>query len=232
MSQLRDSCTVIFSACIGEIFKYDNQLKLGRQLFSVGEGVKIMEDFICFGCGLCGSPLISSYSTDRSGTSFYCQKSSDHVHVACSIYRPFLLNVYDQFERLPILVKNKAAEILFGNISAEKVTKCLESKKQDEFREHKLNYSKMVGPSHSKDLLPTEAAYEYKQLSKNTCLQDSHSERRTPDFHGIWLILVKSLLLKDENSCLRFEVVVDTNKERLTGRYELLSLTMPCHREE
>lgn len=144
------------------------------------------------------------------------------------------LNVYDQFERLPILVKNKAAEILFGNISAEKVTKCFEIKKKDEFRELNLNYTKIVGSSHTKDLLPTETVNENKKHAKNTSLPDSDTEqrRRTPDFHGIWLILVKSLLLKDENSCLRFEVVVDTDKDELTGRYELLSLTIPCHREE
>lgn len=127
VSQLRDSCTVIFFACIGEICKYDNQIKLGRQLFSVGENAKIMEDFICFGCSLCGSPLISrsllifcnifyllnkkmvlilvihsslcsnSYTTDLSATSFYCQKSYDHVHVACSIYRPFLVYIFVEF---------------------------------------------------------------------------------------------------------------------------------------
>lgn len=50
---------------------------------------------------------------------------------------------------------------------------------------------------------------------------------KTPNFHRIWLILIRVLLQQEKNSCLRFEINVNTGVNQENGRFELVSVIMP-----
>ncbi|XP_068639046.1 uncharacterized protein [Aristolochia californica] len=134
---LAETCRAVFCGSIGEICMPFNmniegefeveKLFISKRLLMMGD-CKIIDDLICSGCKLCGSPLDSELMEDRGP--LYCDKSTNHLHDICSIYRPFLLYVWDQSAHIPLLVKNKAAEILFGNITAESIYECCKGRRR------------------------------------------------------------------------------------------------------
>ncbi|CAO2826320.1 unnamed protein product [Amaranthus hypochondriacus] len=134
---LSDPCNAIFLASIGEVFLHSlwpdatkERLFISRRLTSKTD--IIVEDMICTGCQLCGCPFsLDSPGLSKDG-SVYCDKNSNRLHVAGVIYRPFMLYVWDSLEYIPLLVKNKAAELLFGNISAEKLYQSYKGQKDDD----------------------------------------------------------------------------------------------------
>ncbi|KAK1436417.1 hypothetical protein QVD17_02197 [Tagetes erecta] len=132
VSDLNDSCNASFFASVGEMFLPINDMHdpefeeermfIRSRIFSSAFG-NLAEDLICTGCQLCGAPLNSEFGSriEQKTVPLYCQKSSDRLHVVGLIYRPFLLYVWDNSTCIPVVIKNKAAEILFGNVKAESV---------------------------------------------------------------------------------------------------------------
>ncbi|KAM0952650.1 putative nucleic acid-binding protein [Dioscorea sansibarensis] len=142
------------------------------------------EDLICTGCKLCGCPLDSRYILEEGRIPLDCMENSKYLHDVCFIYRPFLLHVRDDTGRIPLLVKNKAAEVLFGGISAENVYKCYMEEKNNEVPHH-----------------------EHKSAQT-----ENQRNRRMPNFYRIVLIMMKLLMQKDNNSPFLFEIIVDVNQ--------------------
>ncbi|KAL8252746.1 hypothetical protein R6Q59_036439 [Mikania micrantha] len=132
VSNLKDSCDASVYASVGEMFLPMNVIHLPEfeeermfirsRIFSSTSGL-LAEDLICTGCQLCGAPLSSEFGSriEEKTVPLYCQKSSNRLHIVGLIYRPFLLYVWDNSTHIPVVVKNKAAEILVGNIKAESV---------------------------------------------------------------------------------------------------------------
>ncbi|KAK9219697.1 hypothetical protein WN943_008343 [Citrus x changshan-huyou] len=70
----------------------------------------------------------------------YRERCSNRRHAVGLIYRPFMslwlftavIYVGDELEYMPLLIRNKAAEFLFGNIRAERVYQCYRGKDHDQ----------------------------------------------------------------------------------------------------
>ncbi|XP_010272827.1 PREDICTED: uncharacterized protein LOC104608507 isoform X1 [Nelumbo nucifera] len=239
VSCLGNSCKATFYAHIGELFLpftcatdgEKERVFISKRLFMSGYN-KIAEDFICTGCKLCGSPLGLAYGSlqEQSMIPLYCQKSSNRLHAICFIYRPFLLYVWDQSECIPLFVTNKVAELLFADITAEKVYLCYTTQKQnwnlDLRDDHEIGHSDLSANADSKaaDSRPLDVKKTLKPKSNN------QGDRKNPNFFRIWLILLKMLLQQGKNSSLKFEITVNTGLDQESGRFELVSMMMPCFR--
>lgn len=105
---------------------------------------------------------------------------------------------------------NKAAELLFANISAEKV---LSSYKNNPPCPSRAVFKK----NH-----PCEV-YARKQVS-----EDKTEGHQSPNFYMIWLILLNMLFQHGKNSPFKFKVTVDTDKDWENGRLEMLSVSLPA----
>ncbi|KAF9599912.1 hypothetical protein IFM89_001858 [Coptis chinensis] len=141
LSCLNISCKAAFSAFVSEIFlpftggsdkEFDEgKMFIRRRLFATKDN-KLVEDLICLGCKQCNYPMNSDYGSllEQNRFPMYCQKSTNRLHNICSIYRPFLLYVWDQSDYVPLLITNKGAELLFGNITAERVYLCYKEERK------------------------------------------------------------------------------------------------------
>ncbi|KAG8378290.1 hypothetical protein BUALT_Bualt08G0122100 [Buddleja alternifolia] len=139
LCQFENSCKATFHASVGEIFlpitwineNEAERMFISRRLHILGEN-SLADDLITTGCQQCGAPLNARVGStvEQNAVPLYCERSPDRFHVVGSIYRPFLLYVWDDLKYLPIFVTNKAAELLFGNISAEKVYSSYKSQRQ------------------------------------------------------------------------------------------------------
>ncbi|CAL1389643.1 unnamed protein product [Linum trigynum] len=212
VSLLVKSCKAVFNGFVGEIFLPITWRALGdsekEKMFvsrrtTRTEDDDLAEDFICVGCQLCGSPLNMEDGCrfKQNFASLYCAKSSNCLHVVSLIYRPFLLYVWDESEYIPLLVKNKAAELLFGNITAERVKSCYDELKP------KLDDAPSTRP---------------------IVVEKKPASGRSINFHCLWVTMVKMLLEQGQNSPLNFEVDVNPSIDIENGRYEVLSLSVPC----
>ncbi|XP_039053131.1 uncharacterized protein LOC120195093 isoform X2 [Hibiscus syriacus] len=237
---LNSNCKAIFSASVGEIFlpitwrrigeSENENMFISRRLYtSAGNG--LAEDLICTGCQLCGSPLHQEHGSIFGRVPLYCEKSSDRLHAVNLIYRPFMLYLWDEYEHMPVLVKNNAAERLFGSIKAERVFLCYRESKCDKTlnpgcvaknsqrgcgtRTH--DSPKAAGTSHS----------EY-------CSSDAHERQangqnlKSINVFQIWLVVLKMLLQQGKNSPMKFEVAVNASLDVENGRFEMLSVSTPC----
>lgn len=120
------------------------------------------------------------------------------------------LYVWDEMEYIPILVKNSAATILFGNINAEKV-----------YTSYKSESLKASSASRSKELDSPGC--------KNPCQADPETPAsRKRHILSVWLILLKLLLKRGENGLMKFEVDVNIEKDKENGRMEMISVSFPC----
>lgn len=143
------------------------------------------------------------------------------------------LYVCDESEHLPLLVKNSAAEQLFGNINAERVySSCREQNNNQNFdvecvgKEGHQNTSAISCPK-----------VDLKGFFVNNCsLEDAckgHKSRslqcnKNMNFFLIWFILLKMLLLQGKNSPLKFEIAVNASLDAENGRFEMVSVSIPC----
>lgn len=137
------------------------------------------------------------------------------------------LYVWDEGGQIPLLVRNKAAEILFGNITAENVYKCYqegENHRLDHGRDRK-HRSNLSSNQNSHTLESNGLTCGNRNLGSMQVGCCHHGTK--PDFYRIWLILLKALLQNGKNSAFRFEITVDRDKDIENGRFELVSLTMP-----
>uniref|UniRef100_A0A1D1XSD4 Ferrochelatase n=2 Tax=Anthurium amnicola TaxID=1678845 RepID=A0A1D1XSD4_9ARAE len=226
---LTESCKINFLACIGEIILQSqrphevvkNKLLLGKRLLRKADS--IVEDIICTGCTRCGCP-INSRLLDGMEFPLYCQNSGDYHHSVSFIYQPLLLYVWDHSKHITLLVRNKAAEMLFGNITAEDVYKCFEVVKLDALRKQEPRPND-GGPLYSEIPNGTESTNGSQQLECRKVAKHTDYTKKL-DSYSIWLLLIK-LLLHNENSPFKFEVSVNLETDKDSGRFELVSLTMP-----
>ncbi|XP_044958045.1 uncharacterized protein LOC123409134 [Hordeum vulgare subsp. vulgare] len=172
----------------------------------------IVRDFITTGCKLCGLPL---YEKNLHGDSTYpidCLDNPKYLHVVGQIYKPFMIYVQDQTGQVPVLVKNKVAEILFSNINADDVSECYKS------RHCMLVDTCDSGQSSTCGMLDG---------SGKTGIAKRKRTKHKLDFHLIWLIVMKCLLNQGKNSPFCFQISVNPGRNVEDGRFELISLTMP-----
>ncbi|XP_027368367.1 uncharacterized protein LOC113874340 [Abrus precatorius] len=238
VSQLTTSCKAIVCASIGEIVPLlttwtsvdaMKEIFLSKR-FHGTEDKKLVDDFLCTGCQLCGSPLDSKH--EKSAIPLICSKSSSRLHSVCLIYRPFMLYEWDESDYLPVLVRNRAAEILFGNIKAGKVYSSYKeqmpnqncgprNKYKDEDAEERLaNNLRLSGEE-----FPSANTLE---VGKSLQLEEKHFPVKKFDFYRVWLIFLKMLLKQGKNSPLKFEIIVDPSLDIENGKFEMISTTMPC----
>ncbi|XVF36874.1 hypothetical protein REPUB_Repub19eG0096300 [Reevesia pubescens] len=241
--RLTSHCKAIFSASVGEIFlpitwrpigKSENEnMFISRRLCISGDN-NLAEDLICTGCRLCGSPLDPEHgsTSGKNSLPLYCEKSSDRLHVVCLIYRPFMLYIWDESDHMPLLVKNNAAEKLFGNIKAERVYLCYREYKHDKnpdpgYVGRKGHHGTRIGSS------PKAAGTSY----ADCCSTDAHKRQESGQNEGcnkninvflIWLVILKMLLQHGKNSSLKFEVAVNASLDTENGRFEMISVSTPC----
>ena len=118
--------------------------------------------------------------------------------------------VYDQSGQVPLLVRNKAAEILFANIIADDVSEC--------YKSHMLLETSESGNLSAPGIIDSVGSKEITKRRKT---------EQKPNFHQIWLIMIKCLLNQGSNSPFCFQILVNPEKNVEDGRFELVSLTMP-----
>ncbi|XP_030505115.1 uncharacterized protein LOC115720088 isoform X2 [Cannabis sativa] len=233
VSHLTDSCKAVFHACVGEIFlpsisttlseSDKERMFISRRLFKTRD-TSLVTDLICTGCKLCGSPLDTQHESrlENEAAPLYCSKSVNRLHVVDFIYRPFMLYIWDESEYTLLLVKNKAAELLFGNITAERV--------YSSFRERHGDQN--VDP----DPVDASLLKRYGMLEDLGCCTSAANSSlklkskpivNTVNFYLIWLILLRALLQERKNSPLKFEVSVNTGLDKENGRFEMESVWIP-----
>ncbi|KAH9605755.1 hypothetical protein KSS87_013127, partial [Heliosperma pusillum] len=110
----------------------------------------------------------------------------------CNELKGGRLYVWDSSDYIPLLVRNKAAEILFGNISAEKVHQSYKAHKADNFRSRpSMDAAKAHKPNETGNEVMNIA------LTSTRATGSGISEKKhgleSPDFCAIWLILLKML---------------------------------------
>lgn len=145
-----------------------------------------------------------------------------HQHLECVIcvstlgdakFRWMQLYVWDQTGQVPLLVRNKAAEILFANVTAKDVFKCF-------FQDTKQ--SSLLGETSEPGLLKGVELVDAEQKQS----MEGSVTRKKHNFYLIWRILIKVLLRQGKNSPFRFTVSVDSEKGVENGRFELVSVVM------
>nr|ABR17401.1 unknown [Picea sitchensis] len=170
VTYLREPCVVSFFGNIGEIclpsnVRSSNMASCLKDWIFVSKGFlgqmesKITEAFICIGCKNCGCPMEpenkSSYA-NQSPWPLYCGNYVNKIHHIGRIYSPFLLHVWDKSANIPILVKNLAAQQLFGNVSAETISESLEV-----FHSPTKEKRTEATPSNANTLQDCEGSYHY-----------------------------------------------------------------------
>jgi len=138
------------------------------------------------------------------------------------------LYVWDESDYMPILVKNRAAEILFGNIKAGKVYSAYKEQMNNQNlgpRNDKDAIGRLaIDPRLSGEGLPSTSTLE---VGKSLQLQEKHLPDKL-NYYRVWLILLKMLLKQGKNGPLKLEIIVDPSLDIENGKFELVSATMPC----
>ncbi|PRQ26501.1 putative nucleic acid-binding protein [Rosa chinensis] len=245
LSHLTNSCKAVFDASVAEIFMPQAECEswcdkedmfVSRRLCKKGDP-GLVRHLICTGCRICGSPLEanSENTSKQNAAALYCLESSNRLHVISLIYRPFMLYVWDDSDYAPLLVKNKAAELLFGNIKAERVYSCYKEKPHDgevNFKDTDTETGASAKPTSQPKaaeggvLVSCSSAVDKRSLEWEGKL----GFQRTMDFYRIWLILLKTMLQQRTNSLLKFVVNVNASLDWENGRFEMVSVQMPCLR--
>nr|XP_011458775.1 PREDICTED: uncharacterized protein LOC105349798 isoform X2 [Fragaria vesca subsp. vesca] len=242
LSQLTNSCKAVFEASVAEIFmplaEYESlcdkeDMFASRRVCKTGDP-GLVKHLICTGCRICGLPLEakSGNTSKQNAAALYCSESSNRHHVISLIYRPFMLYVWDDSDYAPLLVKNKAAELLFGNIKAERVYSCYKEKPNDRevnFRDPDTETGTSAKPTSQPKaaegvLVSCSSAVHKKSLEWKGRLDF----QTNMDFYRIWLILLKTMLQQRTNSPLKFVVNINAGLDRENGRFEMISVQMPC----
>ncbi|XP_050365874.1 uncharacterized protein LOC126784454 [Argentina anserina] len=242
LSRLTNSCKAVFDASVAEIFMPlaecessgdKEDMFVSRRLTKRGDP-GLVRHLICTGCRMCGLPLeVNSGNTSKqNAAALICSESSDRHHVISLIYRPFMLYVWDHSDYAPLRVKNKAAELLFGNIKAERVYSCYKEKPHDgevDFRDPDTETSA------SAESNSQPKAVERVLVSCSSAVEKKSSDsegkldfERNMDLYRIWLILLKAMLQQRTNSPLKLVVNVNASLDRENGRFEMVSVQMPC----
>lgn len=168
-----------------------------------------------------------------SGCKIFCYFVISRINLS-DRYTFLQLYLWDESDYMPILVKNRAAEILFGNIKAEKVYSSYRqqmlNKNHDLSREDKVKDS----TARFKNNLDGSVIGLLSSCPSNAhkSLQSEGKQRHAVNFNSyqIWLIFLKLLLQQGKNSPLKFEITVNSSLDTENGRFEMASASLPCYR--
>lgn len=138
------------------------------------------------------------------------------------------LYVWDESDYVPLLVKNKAAELLFGNMSAERVYSCFRGQ-QNGRNPDQIGACKAISTNELEALGVSGALASSCSVDVNKSLE-FNANVKDMNYYVIWLILLKSLLQQEKNSPLKFEISVNPSVNSENGRFEMVSMWMPCFR--
>ncbi|KAL6984397.1 hypothetical protein U1Q18_017774 [Sarracenia purpurea var. burkii] len=136
------------------------------------------------------------------------------------------LYVWDDSKYIPLLVNNNAAELLFGNIKAEKVHSCYGRQKYDQ-----TPYSETPNANNAQNTNPSDARATTRINDEERGIRSGKKEKNLPEipnFYLIWLVLLKLLVRQGKNSPLKFKVRVNVGRDWESGRFEMVSMSMPC----
>lgn len=128
----------------------------------------------------------------------------------------------------PLLVKNKAAEVLFGNIRAEEVFSCY--KRLKDGNNHASNLvCRRKGTAESEHSVAGEDILvpDTSRINEGKELKGKNKFDVRPNFYLVWLILLKLLLQQENNSPLKFKVTINATRDCECGRYEMISVSLP-----
>ncbi|CAL5031745.1 unnamed protein product [Urochloa decumbens] len=213
----RTLCNMNVYACIAKMVLVSSPASHSKghlsviDIHSLKEHNDIVRDFIIAGCKLCGSPLYHKNVHGENTFAIDCPNNPKYLHVPGKIYKPFMIYVYDHSGQVPLLVRNRAAEILFANIIADDVSECYKRQLLLE------TYVKSGNMSISGTIDDTGS----KEIAKRI------KTEQKPNFHQIWLIMIKCLLNQGSNSPFCFQILINPEKNVEDGRFVLVSLTMP-----
>lgn len=157
-----------------------------------------------------------------------------HIHIDISNRCTFWqLYVWDESDYMPILVKNRAAEILFGNIKAEKVYSSyrqqmlnLNPDRRHEIKDKDSNARFDNNLTDSREGLWGSCSID---ADKSLQLEEKQRHVINLSFHQIWLIFLKVLLQQGKNSPLKFEITVDPSLAIEVGKFDMVYASMPYH---
>eukprot|EP00267_Zea_mays_P050335 XP_020403114.1 uncharacterized protein LOC100273399 isoform X1 [Zea mays] len=207
----RKLCNINIYACIGKMVLVSSPtspLKVNLSVIdrrSFKEHSDIVRDLVTAGCKLCGSPLYHKNLHEENTFALDCPNNPKYLHVPGQIYRPFLIYIYDQSGQVPLLVRNRAAETLFANITADDVSEC--------------HNSHMLSETYESCNLSTPGTVDdcgNKEIAKR------RKTEQKPNFYLIWLTLIKCLLSQGSNSPFCFQISVNPEKNVEDGRFELV----------
>jgi len=132
---------------------------------------------------------------------------------------------------MPVLVKNRTAEILFGNIKAGKVYSAYKEQMhnqnlgpRNECKDKDASERPAINPRPSGEGLKSANTLE---VDKGLESEDKHLPDKF-NFYRVWLILLKMLLKQGKNSPLKFEINIDPSLDIESGKFEMVSAKMPC----
>lgn len=226
---LSTSCKAIFHASVSEVFLQSlwphserERLFISRQLATNTD--TIVEDIICTGCQLCGFPFYSGSAEKAKDGSLYCDKSSNRSHTVGLIYRPFMLYVWDKSDYISLHVTNKAAELLFGNITAENVYLSYKGQKDDQNLNNPNKAHVNIQDHRRVEEIGNESGPSVRALGSE--MTEKITDANSPNFYLVWLIVLKMLVLQGKNSSLKFEALVNPSLEMEDGRFEMISVSM------
>lgn len=144
------------------------------------------------------------------------------------------LYVWDELDYMPILVKTDGAELLFGNIKAERVYRCYKEKKQEQYLDSKdalkanrCNSDTATGSSE----IVTDAVlrlHKVDDYKKDRERKENQQCDKNINCYRIWLILLKLLVKQGKNSPMKFKVVVNEKLDKENGRFEMVGFSVPC----
>ncbi|KAJ6681690.1 hypothetical protein OIU74_020043 [Salix koriyanagi] len=156
------------------------------------------------------------------------RKALNHLHAVTLIYRPFMLYVWDESEYLPLLVRNKAAVVLFGNIRAERVYSCYRGQNHSQNANQTYFCRENNNEAVKKGLVGSCSSDADKSLE----IKKKNHHNKNINFHLIWLVLLKMMLQQGKNSPMKFEATVNTSLDTEHGKFEMLSVSVPCARNK
>lgn len=135
--------------------------------------------------------------------------------------------MWDESDYMPVLVKNSAAEILFGNIKAEKV---YSSHREQLLNQNPGQRNKCKDKDADARLAnePRLSGASALNVGKSLQSEEKHDPVKKFNFYHVWLIFLKMLLKQGRNSPLKFEINVDPTLNIENGKFEMISATMPC----
>jgi len=118
--------------------------------------------------------------------------------------------------------------VLFGNIRAERVYSCFRGQN----RSHNSNQAYFCRENNPEAVEKGLVGSCSSDADKSLEVKEKNYHNKNTNFHLIWLVLLKILLQQGKNSPLKFEATVNTSLDTEHGKFEMLSVSVPCARNK